>query len=341
MTSAERPLIRDWQIGATVQGFARLTNIQPKVDKSGRVRVTAVLSDISNHSHCVAWDGQLDAMTAGFVAYSGTVGEWLGEPQLTVERCRPVNESDVGLGFREELCVPSSPEPKESLLAKLDDLLNLLQDPVALACAVVTKELFIKELSTHPAAMHVHHGYRSGLLEHTVSMMQVASFLSAHYGVDRDVMLLGSLFHDIGKIRELGPLPGDPPTLIGECVGHITHGVLMWNEVCANVNEITVSRLLEDLSGKSYALPENSYEFVPQKLQVHVTHLILSHHGTKEHGSPVTPMTPEALLLSLVDYVDSRMAIHRASTARGNERVYSSHLGGPICVSLFPEGGAE
>jgi len=129
-----------------------------------------------------------------------------------------------------------------------------------------------------------HHAYLGGLLEHTLSMARVAVFVAEHYpDVRRDILLTGVYFHDIGKTRELQYNRTFQFSQAGNLLGHLTQGVLMIHEKAAT---------LED--------------FPEEKLNV-VAHLVLSHHGLREYGSPVLPMTAEAFALHYVDNLDAKM----------------------------------
>jgi len=143
-------------------------------------------------------------------------------------------------------------------------------------------------LRVHPAAKSIHHAYRGGLLEHTVSMMGFADRVAAHYPeLDRDLLLLGVLFHDLGKVIELGRMPGSDYTAAGRLVGHIVLGRDLVRDAAAEV------------------------EGFPADRQLQLEHLVLSHQGRQEFGSPVEPATAEALALSAIDDLDSKLALLR------------------------------
>ncbi|MGA2276170.1 MAG: HD domain-containing protein [Terracidiphilus sp.] len=135
-----------------------------------------------------------------------------------------------------------------------------------------------------PAAKQLHHAWLGGLLEHVVSLLTLAERVAAHYPLlDRDLLLTGVILHDIGKVRELSWEIGFEYTVEGSLLGHIPMGTAM------------VERAIDSLPG------------FPAKLKTLVLHLILSHHGKLEFGSPKLPMTPEALALSFIDDLDAKM----------------------------------
>jgi 3'-5' exoribonuclease len=135
-----------------------------------------------------------------------------------------------------------------------------------------------------PAAKQLHHAWLGGLLEHVVSLVGLANRVVPHYPlVDRDLVLTGVILHDIGKIKELSWGTGFEYTLEGQLLGHIQIGASM------------IEKVIDGLPG------------FPPKLKTLVMHLILSHHGKLEFGSPKLPMIPEALMLNFLDDMDAKM----------------------------------
>jgi 3'-5' exoribonuclease len=135
-----------------------------------------------------------------------------------------------------------------------------------------------------PAARQLHHAWLGGLLEHVVSLLEMADRVAEHYPLlDRDLLLTGVILHDIGKTRELNWVVGFDYTIEGTLLGHIQFGVEM------------VSKAIEQLPG------------FPERLKTLVIHMILAHHGKLEFGSPKLPMIPEALVLNFVDDLDAKM----------------------------------
>ena len=135
-----------------------------------------------------------------------------------------------------------------------------------------------------PAARQLHHAWLGGLLEHVVSLLELADRVAAHYPLlDRDLLLTGVILHDIGKTRELSWEVGFDYTIEGTLLGHIQFGTEM------------VEKAIEQLPG------------FPERLKTLVIHMILAHHGKLEFGSPKLPMIPEALVLNFVDDLDAKM----------------------------------
>jgi 3'-5' exoribonuclease len=144
-----------------------------------------------------------------------------------------------------------------------------------------------------PAAKSIHHAFLSGLIEHVLSMAAVAQFTAGHYeGIDHDLLLTGVLLHDIGKIQELVYARSFGYSDEGQLIGHIVMGVKLLDE-------------------KARAIPG-----FPPKLLTLVEHMVLSHHGSLEYGSPKVPLFPEALLLHHLDNLDSKMEAMRQTIER-------------------------
>jgi 3'-5' exoribonuclease len=138
-------------------------------------------------------------------------------------------------------------------------------------------------LRVWPAARQIHHAYRGGLLEHVLQIMEVVSFLADTYKVRKDLLIAGALLHDIGKLVELDYHVAVDYSFEGNLIGHISIGAAM------------VRDMARDIPG------------FPHDLSIELQHLVLSHHGARELGSPVVPMTVEALILAAVDDLDATL----------------------------------
>jgi 3'-5' exoribonuclease len=146
-----------------------------------------------------------------------------------------------------------------------------------------------------PAARTMHHAFRSGLLEHTVSIGSVARLLATHYGLDADLAVTGALLHDLGKAWELETEQTIEYTDDGRLLGHLTLAVLF------------VERTISEL------------ERFPAELRRQLLHVLLAHHGEYEYGSPRRPKTPEAMLVHMVDNMDSKISGMLEAISEGGE----------------------
>jgi 3'-5' exoribonuclease len=138
-------------------------------------------------------------------------------------------------------------------------------------------------LRTWPAAVTVHHAYPGGLLDHILKVAETCDALGAAYGADRDLLFAGAVLHDIAKLDELTTGEATAYSRDGNLIGHVTLGVVIVRE--------SVTRL----------------EGFPGDLRAQLEHLIVSHHGSRQLGSPVEPMTIEALILSAADDLDAKI----------------------------------
>lgn len=300
MAPPERRPIATWQAGDVVHGFALLRRREERRDKGGKLYLDLELADASGAIAGKAWSdspalGQ--SFAAGdFVKFRGQVQSYRDQLQVKVDNCRRAVEADRAEGFDEAQLIPSTREDPAALWTRLEALLATLARADSQRLAGAALESHGEALRVHPAAKSIHHAFRGGLLEHTVSMMGLAARAAEHYPeLDRDLLLLGVLFHDLGKIVELGVLPGSEYTAPGRLVGHIVIGRDLLRAAAARVPELPADRLLQ------------------------LEHLVLAHQGRQEYGSPVEPATAEALALAAIDDLDSKLALLRQlrETQRG------------------------
>ncbi len=177
------------------------------------------------------------------------------------------------------------------------------------------KEIFadtvFHSFKTNPAAMTYHHAYIGGLLQHSVDTAELAVGMGEKIrDVDFDLIIAGSLLHDIGKLKEISQEIGFPYTTEGKLIGHITLGIMIVNSAAQKV------------------------EIKPFRLQ-QILHIILSHHGEKEKGSPVTCRTKEAFIVSHADQLDSIM--NQFSTTDGTGWQYNKMIGTDIIIGCIDE----
>jgi 3'-5' exoribonuclease len=186
--------------------------------------------------------------------------------------------------------ITEGPVPAEESLRGIRALAESMDDAhlreLVLGC--LDDPVFARAFSASPAAMINHHAYVGGLAEHTLSVMELCDRAAVHYSeLDRDLLVTGAFCHDIGKVRELETRPGFPYTDEGQLLGHIALGFAMVRDRIARI------------------------EGFPEDRSVDLGHLILSHQGELEWGSPVQPRTLEALVLHHLDNLDSKVATAR------------------------------
>jgi len=270
-----------------VDGVYLATRKEMAVAKSGKPYLIARLMDSSGEAEARAWDGA-EEMAGNFdkddvVRVRGHAVAYQGDLQINISSARRVNEGDYDL--RDLL--PSSERDPDEMIAELDGIISAMEDE---DLKTLLETLFrdggeVRSLyKIAPAAKGMHHSYIGGLLEHVLSACRVAAFLRGHYsGVDGDMLLAGVILHDIGKIYELSYKRGFDYTDRGKLIGHITIGVEMIDEAIRGQKDF------------------------PETKAVLLKHMILSHHGVLEYGSPKRPKTLEAVILSFIDDLDAKV----------------------------------
>ncbi len=317
MTKRNQP-ISTWEAGDNVQGFALLTKKEQRQDRNGKSFLDMELTDASGTMIAKVWSDSpaLNSRfeTHQFVAFRGAVKNYRDQLQVTIDDCREAGDGDRHYGFDESKLVPSTREDIDDLWRRLERIYEMdVERPILRRLAAETIALHGKALREHPAAKAMHHAYRGGLLEHVVSMAELAKLVAGHYReLDRDLMLLGVLFHDLGKLRELGAMPVNDYTLEGRLIGHVVIGRDLLIERC------------------------NAIESFPADLRMLLEHMVLSHQGKKEFASPVEPMTPEALALHFIDDLDSKINQLRAAREAATGMQFHRGLGRYVYLPALP-----
>ena len=242
-----------------------------------------------------------------FVKIQGRTDLFNGRLQLLIERIRRINpDQDRPHGFREEDCVLCAPRPVDDMWAELRELIQHVRDPHVRELLERTVTQHGDKLRVWPAAQTVHHAYRGGFLEHILSVARSALVLGTAYGANQDLLAAGALLHDIGKLEELDYDRATTYTRDGNLGGHVTLGAIMVRTLMASIPDF------------------------PDLLRTQIEHLIVSHHGHKEFGAPVEPMTIEAMILSAADDLDAKINQVRQALAddgEGEFTPYHSRLG--------------
>jgi 3'-5' exoribonuclease len=222
-----------------------------------------------------------------FVQVKGKVQLFQGALQMILTQVSPVKADKLDPAD----FLPQTEQDISKLLERLRIILfrQTNHHLRALAEAFLMDENFVRDFSRAPAGIRNHHAYVGGLLEHVVSLLEVTErVLPLYPTLDRDLMLMGVFLHDIGKVRELSYQRSFAYTDEGQLIGHIVIGVEMLNEKVKDAEQLTS-------------------ETFPRELLLRLKHMILSHHGTYEFGSPKLPMTPEAIALHHLDNFDAKV----------------------------------
>jgi 3'-5' exoribonuclease len=267
--------------------------IKPK--KSGEPYLALTLGDRSGQLEAKMWDNVEQVLEAfeqdDFLKVKGLINKYKQRFQLTIHKLRKLGESEIE--FADYL--PKTTKNIDELWQTLTNFVASFENPhlKSLVQAFMADPEVAAAYRNAPAAKTLHHAYIGGLLDHVVSLFRSCDLICRNYAhINRDLLLTGAFLHDIGKIHELTYNRSFSYTTKGQLLGHM-------------VIE------LEMLQAKLALLPA-----FPEELKTLVEHLIISHHGEYEFGSPKLPMFPEALMLHYLDDLDSKMEAMRAQFER-------------------------
>jgi 3'-5' exoribonuclease len=258
--------------------------------KTGELYLSLMLGDRTGELDAKMWDNVSEVLDAfdrdDFVKIKGLIQIFHNRPQLTIHKVRRMDDSEIEFADY----FPSSKRDSEEMWAELRGVVAGMSNAhlKSLMEAFFEDADIAQRFRRAPAAKSIHHAFLGGLIEHVLSLCTLAKRVAPHYkNIDADLLLTGVLLHDIGKIYELNYERGFSYSSDGQLLGHITIAMRM-------------------VGDKLRALPD-----FPPKLRVLVEHMILSHHGRLEFGSPKIPQFPEALLLHYLDDLDSKMECMR------------------------------
>ncbi len=296
---------------------------QVKAKKNGEPYLALVLADRTGQIEAKMWDNVEEFIAVfeqdDFLKVKGLVNKYKNRFQLTIHKLRRMQEVDID--FTDYL--PKTTKDIGELWRKLSEFVATFQNPhmKALVELFMADPEIAERYRNAPAAKTLHHAYIGGLLDHVVSLFRSCDLMCQNYPqVNRDLLLTGAFLHDIGKIQELTYNRAFTYTTRGQLLGHM-------------IIE------LELLQAKLAALPD-----FPAELKTLLEHMIISHHGQYDFGSPKLPMFPEALMLHYLDDLDSKMEAMRAHFEReamvdGPWTSYNASLGRPLLDSRkFMEG---
>jgi 3'-5' exoribonuclease len=271
---------------------------QVKAKKNGEPYLALVLADRSGQIEAKMWDN-VDEFIAifeqdDFLKIKGLINKYKNRFQLTIHKLRRMEEAEID--YTDYL--PKTTKDIGELWRTVTEFVATFQDPHLKSLV----ELFMADAEiaeryrNAPAAKTLHHAYIGGLLDHVVSLFRSCDLMSRNYPqINRDLLLTGAFLHDIGKIQELTYNRAFSYTTRGQLLGHM-------------IIE------LELLQAKLAQLPG-----FPREMKTLLEHMIISHHGQYDFGSPKLPMFPEALMLHYLDDLDSKMEAMRAHFERESE----------------------
>jgi 3'-5' exoribonuclease len=274
--------------------------------KTGEPYLSLLLGDRTGEVDAKMWDNVVEVMDTferdDFVKVKGLLQIFHNRPQLTVHKIRRLDDSEVD--FKDYF--PASARDPEEMWRELRQFLDQIANPhlSRLLYALLDDEEIARRYRVAPAAKQIHHAYLGGLIEHVLSLCHMARMAAAHYPhIDADLLLTGVILHDIGKIYELSYERGFSYSSEGQLLGHMVIAVRMVGEKLRDIQDF------------------------PPRLRALVEHMIVSHHGQLEFGSPKVPIFPEAVLLHYLDDLDSKMECmrHLIETDRQVDGCFTSY----------------
>ncbi len=286
----------------TVTSYFVLSSMQVREKKQGGQYLALIVSDRTGSLEARMWDDVADPIEfcseGCYVKAQGDISKYNGKFQITLKKLRLAADSEIDpKDFQ-----PATKFDVEEMWAELRGYVSAFKNEELrrLVFSFLDDERIGPAFKSAPAAKRLHHAWLGGLLEHVLTLVRVCLATVPFYPeVDADLLVTGAILHDIGKVRELEWKSSFSYTLEGQMVGHI------------NIAQGMLREKVKELAP------------FPEKLQLLVEHMILSHHGKYEFGSPKLPMTPEAILLSALDDLEAKMQALRnefaAAEAMGKE----------------------
>jgi 3'-5' exoribonuclease len=289
------PYIGELQPNQVITGVFLVQSKDVRQKRTGEPYLSLVLGDRSGDIDAKMWDNVAEVLDSfdrdDFVRVKGLMQVYQNRPQFTIHKMVRVEEREVDFADY----FPCSERSPEEMFAELREIVASISTPHlrALLTAFMDDESIALPYRTAPAAKTVHHAFLGGLIEHVLSLCRLAKFTAAHYrDIDLDLLLTGVILHDVGKVRELTYERSFGYSNEGQLLGHIVIALRMIDEKLAQVPGF------------------------PEETRALLAHMIISHHGELEFGSPRVPLFPEALLLHHLDNMDSKMECMRAAIAR-------------------------
>ena len=297
-------MIKDFIDGMNAGGFYIVKNSLKGVTTNGLTYLTITLQDSSGTIEAKKWqvnNDDIDTFKMGNVVYiDGEVIDYKDKLQVKIFGGNVVNPKNADM----DSLIPASKFKKDELIDKLKVFLSSIKNEKLKKIVYDIFSIYKEKFISYPAAVSNHHDFLRGLMEHTVSMCEIAKMISSHYSsLNYDLLISGCLLHDIGKCEELSGVIATTYTKEGSLIGHLVIGAILIDESAKRLN----------IEGEEVTL---------------LKHLILSHHGKLEFGSPIPPLTREALILNMIDEMDSKMM--------ALDKAFSEIEGGEFSQRIFP-----
>lgn len=279
--------VNELEANQTITTILLVKTKEVKAKKTGEPYLSLLLGDKTGEVDAKMWDNTEEVESTferdDFVKVKGLVQVYRNKPQLTIYKLRRCRDEEVDFADY----FPTTGKDVEAMMAELLEMIAEISNPwlrQLLERLFKEDEEFVAKFKQAPAAKSLHHAWLGGLLEHTLSLCQLCRLIAPRYPeVDDGLLLAGAMLHDIGKIEELSFNRSFSYTNEGQLLGHMILELDLINQKIRQIDQF------------------------PHELKVLIGHLIISHHGEYEFGSPKLPMFPEALLLHCLDNMESKM----------------------------------
>lgn len=291
--------ISDLEAGTRIEACYLLHNFQLRPKKDGTHFATMVLRDATGKINCIMWEN-FELLATGaiqennFIEVTGEVLLYNGQLQMKASRVRKIRDDEVdGSKF-----LPLSPVPATRLEKDLADLIARIEDPdlKQLVEAIHANPEFAERFRRAPSAVSMHQAYLAGLWEHTICVVRNALAIAANYPrANKSMLIAAGLLHDIGKTMEFVYDKKIAYSDVGRLLGHISMGNCMVELACSRIPNF------------------------PTAKKVLLQHIILSHHGLLEYGSPRRPKTLEAMILHHADLIDAQLSNYLECSANAQK----------------------
>lgn len=280
--------ISSFKEGDSIQGFFLCVEKHLRHTRTGDLYIDLVLRDNTGTVHAKIWDKVADLnekfSSGDPVAVKGNVESFQERHQLVIKKISKATVQYYGrFGYDPALVVPASPYDPKIMWRDVVELIGKMRNPFLKKVVSSIYRKHKEKLLFHPASVVMHHNYRSGFLEHVLSMAKIADQISDFYDADRDLVMAGVLLHDIGKLKEISEDMEAEYTDSGNFIGHIVIGRDMVQTAASKINKF------------------------PNELLQKLEHIILSHQGRFEWQSPKQPAFAEAMLVHMIDNMDAKM----------------------------------
>jgi len=319
MSDKPRRNVKELDSGEIIEQIFMISQPVLRTTTRGDYYIAAFLSDRTGRLNGRLWQASEAIYQSlpqeGFVWVKGRVELYQSALQIVLDAIRPVDINQVRL----EDFMPSTEKDVDEMFARIKEILTGVNNPhlAGLIRAFLTDDELMTLFRTAPAAISLHHAYIGGLLEHTLSLLELGLMVLPCYPeLDADLVLTGLFLHDIGKTTELDYDISFTYSDQGHFVGHLVKGTWLVEEKIRRIND-------------------SAAEPFPRILADCLQHIIVSHHGIREFGCPVLPATPEAFAVHYLDNLDSKMAMTVSAIAKDTNKSNWTHYLRAIDTPLY------